>query len=167
MSARSVSATWLALALGTFTGPALAGKPIAHTAVGTNTVHVILGDPSSTPPLATMKLIADPDSVASGQVTFAVTNTSKTTEHELLVLNVPANHQPLPYNKTSAKVIEDRIDKIGDSGDLQASSSATFTVRLKPGRYLLICNEAGHYRAGMREWLTVEARPLRPVDASR
>ena len=28
-------------------------------------------------------------------------------------------------------------------------------VDLKPVKYLLICNQPGHYRAGMHTWLTV------------
>lgn len=167
MSARPVSATWLALLLATFTGPALAGRSASQTADGTGTVHVTLGDPSSNPPLAAMKLIAQPNSVASGWVTFAVTNTSKMTEHEVLVVSVPDNHQALPYNESRAKVIENSVDKVGDSGDLRPGASTIFAVHLNPGKYLLMCNEPGHYRAGMWEWLAVEARPLRPANTSR
>jgi uncharacterized cupredoxin-like copper-binding protein len=29
------------------------------------------------------------------------------------------------------------------------------TLRLKPGKYLLLCNEAGHYKAGMVTVFTV------------
>ncbi len=159
MSARAVSAFWLALTLGTFTGPALAGSPISPGAEDVpstaSTVHVILGDPTSTPPLTPMKVIAKPNPVVSGQVTFIVTNTSKTLQHELLVVRVPGDQERLPYNEISRKVVESQIDKIGNSGDLRASTSTTFTVRLKPGKYLLICNQPGHYQAGMWDWLTV------------
>ena len=162
MLARGVSAFRLALALGMFTGPALAGSPI-DAASAAATVRVILGDPSSIPALPAMTLIAKPNPVVGGRVTFTVTNTSRTMQHELLVVRVPAAQERLPYSEISRKVVESRIDKIGDSGDLRASTSTTFTLRLKPGKYLLMCNQPGHYQAGMWDWLTVrrDALPTR------
>ncbi len=160
MLTRGVSAFRLALALGTFAGPALAGGPIGAASTAA-TVRVILGDPSSIPPLPRMTLIAKPNPVVGGRVTFTVTNTSRTLQHELLVVRVPGAQERLPYSEVSRKVVESRIDKIGDSGDLRAGTSTTFTVRLKPGKYLLICNQPGHYQAGMWDWLTVTRDTLR------
>jgi uncharacterized cupredoxin-like copper-binding protein len=166
MLARGVSAFRLALALGMFTEPALAGSP-SDPASAAATVRVILGDPSSIPPLPTMTLIAKPNPVVGGRVTFTVTNTSRTLQHELLVVRVPGGQERLPYSEISRRVVESRIDKIGDSGDLPASRSATFTVRLKPGKYLLICNQPGHYQAGMWDWLTVTRDTLRTRGVGR
>ena len=54
---------------------------------------------------------------------------------------------------------ENKVDeaKAGDRGevsDLNPGTSGTLTVALQPGKYLLICNEAGHFAAGM--WTTFE-----------
>lgn len=74
MLARGVSAYWLALTLGMSTGPALAGSP-SDAAAAAATVRIVLGDPSSIPPLPGMTLIAKPNPVVGGRVTFTVTNT--------------------------------------------------------------------------------------------
>ncbi|MGH7118919.1 MAG: sulfocyanin-like copper-binding protein [Acetobacteraceae bacterium] len=173
MPARGVAAMSLALAIGTFTGQAMADSTssptVATTASAATIVDVVLGDPTSSPSLAAMMLVAKPNSVTSGRVTFTIRNTSTTSEHELLVVKIPGNQERrrLPYDSISGKVIESQIDKVGDSGDLRANTSTTFTVSLTPGRYLLMCNEPGHYREGMWSWLTVDRAARSPQDARK
>jgi uncharacterized cupredoxin-like copper-binding protein len=38
---------------------------------------------------------------------------------------------------------------VGETGDMDAGTSKTLTIDLKPGHYALVCNLAGHYRMGM------------------
>jgi len=88
--------------------------------------------------------------VPRGQVTFAVRNKGKGT-HELLVLWTNATPNALPQNggKVEERGLVDEVENV------RPGKTRTLTVRLKPGRYVLICNIAGHYAAGMHAALRV------------
>lgn len=88
-------------------------------------------------------------SVKAGTVRFDVTNWSRGMLHEMLVVAVDSPQAPLPYDYGQAKVVEDQVKVLGDTGDLQPGASDTLDLTLKPGSYLLICNVPGHYAAGM------------------
>jgi uncharacterized cupredoxin-like copper-binding protein len=102
-----------------------------------------------------MAVRADQDSVPAGTVTFDITNWSRSVVHELIVVAVDCPTAPLPYDYNSWRVVEDQIKLVGDSGELSPSASKTLELKLTPGSYLLICNVAGHYAAGMALPLTV------------
>lgn len=102
-----------------------------------------------------MAVRADRDSVPAGTITFDVTNWSRSVVHELIVVAVDSPTAPLPYDYNSWRVVEDQIVRAGDSGELSPSASKTLELKLAPGTYLLICNVAGHYAAGMALPLTV------------
>jgi uncharacterized cupredoxin-like copper-binding protein len=102
-----------------------------------------------------MAVRADQVSVPAGSVTFDVTNWSRSVVHELVVVAVDSPTAPLPYDYNSWRVVEDQIKVAGDSGELSPSASKTLELKLAPGNYLLICNLAGHYAAGMALPLTV------------
>ena len=93
--------------------------------------------------------------VKAGAVRFDVTNWSRGMLHEMLVVAVDDPQAPLPYDYAQAKVAEDQVKALGDTGDLQPGASYTLDVTLTPGTYLLICNVPGHYAAGMVTPLTV------------
>jgi hypothetical protein len=84
-------------------------------------------------------------SVKAGPLRFDVTNWSRGMLHEMLIVAVDNPQAPLPYDYSQAKVAEDQVKVLGDTGDLT----------LTPGSYLLICNVPGHYAAGMVTPLTV------------
>lgn len=94
-------------------------------------------------------------SVKAGTVRFDVTNWSRGMLHEMLVVAVDNPQAPLPYDYSQAKVAEDQVKVLGDTGDLQPGASYTLDVALTPGSYLLICNVPGHYATGMVTPLTV------------
>jgi uncharacterized cupredoxin-like copper-binding protein len=102
-----------------------------------------------------MAVRADQNSVPAGTVTFDVTNWSRSVVHELVVVAVDSPTAPLPYDYNSWRVVEDQIKLVGDSGELSPSASKTLELKLAAGNYLLICNVAGHYAAGMALPLTV------------
>ena len=60
-----------------------------------------------------------------------------------------------PTTADDQRVIEDKINSLGETEEMQPGASKTLTLDLKPGTYLLICNVAGHYAAGMWTVLTV------------
>jgi uncharacterized cupredoxin-like copper-binding protein len=102
-----------------------------------------------------MAIRVDHRSIKAGPVHFLVTNRSRGLPHEMLVIAVNDPKAPLPYDSAKARVIEDRVKVLVDSEDLKPKTSRALDVTLAPGTYLLICNVAGHYAAGMATPLTV------------
>jgi uncharacterized cupredoxin-like copper-binding protein len=101
-----------------------------------------------------MAIRIDHDAVKAGAVKFDVTNWSRMMVHEMLIVAVDDPSTPLPYDYNAAKVPETEVKVLADTSELQPNLSREVEVTLAPGTYLLICNVAGHYAAGM-------ATPLR------
>lgn len=122
-------------------------------------IQVRLEDPTSGLGATAMRIVLTPSTAPAGRMTFDITNTSRTQEHEMLLIRLPDNSDdPLPYDQGRQKVIENEVDKLGDSGDLRPGMSRAVTVTLAAGRYLVMCNEPGHYEGGMWAWLTVKPK---------
>ncbi len=98
---------------------------------------------------ATMGIKVDPASAPAGDVTFNVTNSSKDTIHEMIVMYLADPGKPLPYIENESRVDEDKAGDKGEVSELDPGKSGSLTVHLDPGKYLLICNVPGHYAAGM------------------
>jgi uncharacterized cupredoxin-like copper-binding protein len=94
--------------------------------------------------------------VPAGIVTFDVTNDAKALVHEMIVAPVKNVNKPLPYNKKEMKVNEDAAGHLGEVAELEPGKSGALTLTMKPGRYILYCNIAGHYALGMWTLLTVQ-----------
>jgi len=109
-----------------------------------------------------MRLAADRATVPHGEVTFLVTNVGQLS-HEMVVL-------PLSGSRAAgARPIGGggQVDETGSLGEASATcaegegrgilprTAAWVTIDLPPGRYELMCNLPGHYRAGMYTQLTV------------
>jgi len=97
----------------------------------------------------------DRPGVKAGSVRFDVTNRSRAMPHEVLIVAVDDPLGPLPYDYSQAKVADEQVKVLGDTDDLQPGASGTIDVTLAPGSYLLICNEPGHYAAGIVTPFTV------------
>jgi uncharacterized cupredoxin-like copper-binding protein len=103
------------------------------------TIHVKLTD-------NTIQL--DPGTAKAGRVTFEVNNAANgNTEHEFVVLRTDRDDGSLPVHK--GMVTESRFNKIGEVEDLARGSTKRLSLKLAPGRYVLICNRPGHYEMGM------------------
>jgi uncharacterized cupredoxin-like copper-binding protein len=96
-----------------------------------------------------MSIRTDQPSVKAGMIHFNVTNWSRSFVHETLVVAVDNPNAAIPYNYAEARVAEDQVKVLGEVADLQPNASGTMDLSLTPGWYLLICNVAGHYAAGM------------------
>ncbi len=118
-------------------------------------VHVDLMDPSTGPSVESMMIKTDQASVKAGPVKFLVSNDSKTLVHEMIVVDVAEPNRPLPYDRKDNRVIESKIKDLGEASDLPPGQKKTLTLTLKPGNYILMCNQPDHYKAGMRANLTV------------
>ncbi len=104
---------------------------------------------------ATMGVKAMPDLAKAGVVTFKVTNNSKDTIHEMIVMKLDKAGDPLPYIQAENRVNEDKAGDKGEVSELDPGKSGALTVALQPGKYLLICNVPGHYASGMWTEFTV------------
>jgi uncharacterized cupredoxin-like copper-binding protein len=103
---------------------------------------------------STMGIKLSKKTAKAGEVTFKVTNGSKETVHEMLVVPAPANGE-LPYDAQEAKFDEDKAGSLGEVEELEPGKSGELTLNLKPGKYLLSCNVANHYANGMWTMFTV------------
>ena len=103
---------------------------------------------------ATMGIKLSRPSAPAGEVTFDVTNVSKDTIHEMIVMFLADPAKPLPYIESENRVDEDRAGDKGEVSELEPGKSGSLTVVLQPGKYVLICNVPGHFAAGM--WASFE-----------
>lgn len=94
-----------------------------------------------------------------GDVIFSMTNYGSMS-HEFLVVKTDFKPGKIPTSS------QDRIDENGKGVDVvdeiaewPINTGGVLKVNLKPGKYQLLCNLPGHYKAGMYAAFTVE-----PVD---
>jgi uncharacterized cupredoxin-like copper-binding protein len=127
----------------------------AAAASAATVVKVSLQDPSTGQGVSSMHIALDRDSAPAGKVTFRAVNESKDQVHELIVVRTESAQAALPYDEKKAEVIEKRIHHLGEIADLKPGRSGAMTLSLRPGAYLLICNQPGHYKAGMSMAFTV------------
>ena len=88
----------------------------------------------------------------AGSTTFDIANDGPST-HEFVVLRTDVAADTLPVD--GGVINEDNIDLVDEVEDIAPGTLSYLTVDLTPGRYVLVCNIAGHYSAGMRVGFTV------------
>ena len=91
----------------------------------------------------------------AGKVSFEVTNTSKAMEHEFLIIKTDMTSDQFPLKDSGTRVDESKLQGMEEFGDLEPGETKTWTTNLTSGRYVLFCNERGHFRAGMHTTFTV------------
>ena len=104
--------------------------------------------------LGDYKITVSVPSVKAGTIKIGVRNLGNM-EHSFQVLKTDLPPDKLPVDGASAKAKED--GKVGEIASIAAGKSAAVTLDLTPGKYVLICNIAGHYQLGMHAAFTVEA----------
>jgi uncharacterized cupredoxin-like copper-binding protein len=95
------------------------------------------------------------DHVKPGKVVINVKNTSTDEDHELLLVKTDSEPNAMPMDADGVRVDEDKLKGMKELGDVHPGKSRSNTLTLKAGKYLLFCNEAGHFKAGMYTTLTV------------
>lgn len=130
-------------------------SPVAYAAAA-QIVAVTLQDPSVDPSNSGMMIKADTTKVKAGRVTFEAINRSKDLVHEMLVVPAPPDGTELPYDTKTSMIIEKRVHSLGEISELKPGARGKVTLNLKAGTYLLLCNQPGHYKAGMSTKLVVE-----------
>jgi len=126
----------------------------AFAAAPAQSLEIKLQDSTSEPSTAHMRIVLNQDSIRPGRVTFHAENQSKNLVHEVIIARDDGAKE-LPMDAKHARVIESRVRRLGEIADLAPGKSGKLTLTLKPGTYVLFCNEPGHYQDGMFTRLTV------------
>ena len=151
----------LAVTLGPGNYVLVCNKP-GHYAAGMRAAFTV-----ATPIAATekeMSITLGQRFATSGPVTFTITNTGSAV-HEFVVLETD-----IPEGAVAASTDEpgkaEEPGHVGEAEDIEPGKTATLTLTLDPGKYVLICNMPGHYAAGMHTSFTVLPGLSRAVRAA-
>ncbi len=105
---------------------------------------------------APMGIAVNPKTATPGEVRFDVTNLASSLVHEVQVARINDEAQVLPYDQSRNKVDLEGLQTLGAVSEIMPNKSASLILDLAPGKYLLFCNVAGHYMAGM--WTVVDVK---------
>jgi uncharacterized cupredoxin-like copper-binding protein len=100
------------------------------------------------------RIIVSPVRVPAGDVRVVLRNRGPDA-HELIIVRAKGNRLPL---RTDALTVDEETLDPATAGALEAEppgSVHTMRLHLRPGRYDMFCNMAGHYLGGMRAELVV------------
>lgn len=137
------------VALAGLVATACAPAPSTAQIQGPTTVRVTLKEWSVQP---------DSTTVPAGKITFEVTNQGAI-EHEMVILRTDVAPTQLAMNSAEpGTALEDSttVKNVGEVDEVAAGATKSDTFDLTPGKYVLICNEASHYEAGMAISFTVK-----------
>jgi uncharacterized cupredoxin-like copper-binding protein len=118
---------------------------------GPTTVAAELGENGSQ-----MYVKLDKKSVPAGQVTFDVSNVGAK-PHEMLIFktDLTADMLPMGRNGDPTRVDEDKLGAIGEVAGLNPGDKKSGTFDLTAGKYVILCNKAGHFPAGQWTYFQV------------
>ena len=105
---------------------------------------------------AKMGIAINPKTTTTGVVRFDVTNLASGLVHEVQLARITDENQVLPYDQSRNKVDLEGLQTLGAVSEIMPNKSASLILDLSPGKYLLFCNVAGHFMAGM--WTVVEVQ---------
>ncbi len=74
--------------------------------------------------------------------------------HEVKVIKTDLAADALPIDQAAAKANEE--GKVAELLNIASGASRKLVADLTPGKYVIICNVAGHYQLGMRVGLEVK-----------
>jgi uncharacterized cupredoxin-like copper-binding protein len=99
------------------------------------------------------RIVVRPKRVAAGDVELVLRNDGPDT-HELILVRGRRSHLPLRLDGLT--VDEDALPESGEVEGAGPGSVSRLRLHLRPGRYQLFCNMAGHFLAGMHAELVVD-----------
>jgi uncharacterized cupredoxin-like copper-binding protein len=123
-------------------------------ATTTQSLKIELQDPSTDSTIAHMRILVDHETIKPGRVILRAENQSKNLVHEVIV-GRDDGAGALPMDPKLDRVIESRVRRLGEIADLAPGTIGKLALNLKPGTYVLFCNQPGHYQDGMVTKLTV------------
>ena len=97
------------------------------------------------------------DHVKAGKIEFEVKNASSNMVHEFLILKTNLAFDQFPIDpQDPSKVDENKLAGVKElSSDLDPGKSGKLVMDLTPGRYVVFCNQPGHFAGGMHLVITV------------
>ena len=126
---------------------ALVGSACAAAPADTGEVPALYLDVSD------FKIVSDHATVPAGRIVIGIRNHASML-HEIKVIKTDLEPDKLPIDGAAAKAVE--TGKVGGLENIGAGASRKLVLDLVPGKYVLICNIAGHYQLGMRVGLEVK-----------
>jgi uncharacterized cupredoxin-like copper-binding protein len=124
------------------------GASTATQAGGPTALTVTMSDFKFTPQNVT---------APAGKITLTAPNTGKA-PHELVLIKFRGNPGKLP-TLANGEANEDAFSEAalpGEIGETEPGDTGSLTVTLPAGKYVMLCNVPGHYKAGMYGTLTVQ-----------
>ena len=100
-------------------------------------------------------IMLDADEVKPGMVTFNVKNTSADMDHNLMLVKTDLAPADFPMDAAGRRVEEEKFKGIEKLGELHPGEKRSTTIKLTAGKYILFCNEPGHFKEGMVTPFTV------------
>jgi uncharacterized cupredoxin-like copper-binding protein len=96
------------------------------------------------------KITPSASSAPAGKVTFKIKNAGAL-DHtfDVIKTSLPASKLPVKKDRVTLK-------PLATSGPFKPGKTGTLSLTLKAGKYVLICNVSGHYKAGQRIAFTVK-----------
>jgi len=126
----------------------------AGAATTAQSLGIKLQDSSTDSSIAHMRIVLDQETIKPGRVTLHAENQSKNLVHEVIIGHDDGAKE-LPMDAKHDRVIESRVRRLGEIADLAPGKTGALTLNLKPGTYVVFCNQPGHYQDGMVTRLTV------------
>jgi uncharacterized cupredoxin-like copper-binding protein len=106
-------------------------------------------------PDGTQFMILSRGSVHAGPVVFKVMNHSTDMVHEFLIVRTDRDPNAFPMEPDEPKVDEAKLMGVKELGDLNPGGAGEMRTMLRSGRYVMFCNQPGHFKAGMLAILAV------------
>jgi uncharacterized cupredoxin-like copper-binding protein len=133
---------------------ALALAVVAAAAVAALRAHASSSDAATVRISERDFRIKAPKRLAAGLVTLRVHNAGPDT-HELLLVRLHGAR--LPLRRDGLTVDEEALEHLHPVTveGMERGKTEDVRVRLRPGRYVLFCNMAGHYLSGMHAQVVV------------
>jgi uncharacterized cupredoxin-like copper-binding protein len=116
------------------------------------------GGSSLTVRMTDFKFTPSDPTVNAGNVQITAPNSGKV-EHELVLFktNKPAGSLPVHGNEVDEEGIEaSGVESPGEIEEVGPGETKSNSFKLQPGKYVMICNIPGHYKAGMYGTITVK-----------
>ena len=131
----SVAALTTAIFAAVVAGAISPGAPASDTRPAASTISVRLTE---------WKVVPSAARVRAGKVTLVARNVGQL-DHNLVVLRTNLAPGKLPVARARAT----EIGRVGKTPVFSPGQTRRLTLTLKAGKYVLICNVPGHYKAGM------------------
>lgn len=115
---------------------------LAAAAVNASAVGAVTSSQKVAVKANEFNLVPAVQAARAGKVTFVVKNTGKMTHEFVVVKTTRAAGDLLKGDEA------DETGAVGEIGELKPGVTKKLSLTLKKGHYALLCNIAGHYKAG-------------------